>query len=57
MIVGPAMDMDEVCRTSWDAIVIGAGPVGALAARQIALAGPHTLLVITASRLLAPACQ
>jgi flavin-dependent dehydrogenase len=32
-------------RTTWDAIVIGAGPAGAFAARQLALAGLQTLLV------------
>jgi flavin-dependent dehydrogenase len=35
----------EVARATWDAIVIGAGPAGALAARQVALAGLKTLLV------------
>jgi flavin-dependent dehydrogenase len=30
---------------TWDAIVIGAGPAGAIAARQIALAGARVLLV------------
>lgn len=35
----------EAAQTSWDAIVIGAGPAGALAARQVALAGLHTLLI------------
>ena len=29
----------------WDVIVIGAGPAGALAARQVALSGLHTLLI------------
>jgi flavin-dependent dehydrogenase len=31
--------------TEWDAIVIGAGPAGALAARQLALRGRRTLLL------------
>jgi flavin-dependent dehydrogenase len=31
--------------SEWDAVVIGAGPAGALAARQLAQAGFHTLLV------------
>ena len=35
----------EIVRNAWDVIVIGAGPGGALAARQIALAGMQTLLV------------
>ncbi len=32
-------------RQTWDAIVVGAGPAGAIAARQIALSGLETLLV------------
>jgi len=32
-------------RESWDVIVIGAGPAGSLAARQLALAGSSVLLV------------
>ena len=35
----------QATRLDWDAIVIGAGPAGALAARQIALQGLHTLLI------------
>jgi flavin-dependent dehydrogenase len=35
----------EAARSTWDAIVIGAGPAGALAARQCALAGLQTLLI------------
>jgi 2-polyprenyl-6-methoxyphenol hydroxylase-like FAD-dependent oxidoreductase len=31
--------------TTWDALVVGAGPAGALAARQLALSGARTLLV------------
>jgi flavin-dependent dehydrogenase len=40
----PALDR-LAARTTWDAIVIGAGPAGALAARQLALAGLQTLLI------------
>ena len=42
---------DRACRlmppidTPWDGIVIGAGPAGAMAARQLALAGRRVLLV------------
>ena len=32
-------------REPWDAVVIGAGPAGAVAARQLALAGGRVLLV------------
>jgi flavin-dependent dehydrogenase len=42
---GPAARANKLARTKWDAIVIGAGPAGAVAARQIALAGLSTLLV------------
>lgn len=35
----------ELARTKWDAIVIGAGPAGGVAARQSALRGLKTLLV------------
>ncbi|HXY33782.1 MAG TPA: FAD-dependent oxidoreductase [Planctomycetaceae bacterium] len=38
----PAKDAGE---TAWDVAVIGAGPAGALAARQLALRGLRTLLV------------
>jgi flavin-dependent dehydrogenase len=40
----PVLDR-EITRITWDAIVIGAGPAGSLAARQLALAGLQTLLV------------
>ncbi len=36
------LDLDG---TTWDAVVIGAGPSGALAARQLSLAGAQVLLV------------
>jgi flavin-dependent dehydrogenase len=35
----------HLVRTTWDVIVIGGGPAGALAARQAALAGLATLLI------------
>src|SRR6478609_1029595 len=35
----------EATRKTWDVIVIGAGPAGSLAARQLALAGLQTLLI------------
>jgi len=37
--------LDTVATTRWDAIVVGAGCAGAVAARQIALSGAKTLLV------------
>jgi flavin-dependent dehydrogenase len=36
---------DAVEGTTWDAIIVGAGPAGALAARQLAIAGARILLV------------
>ncbi len=38
-------DFECAASTTWDAIVIGAGPAGSLAARQIALGGARVLLV------------
>lgn len=35
----------EAAATAWDVVVIGAGPAGSIAARQIAAAGARTLLV------------
>jgi menaquinone-9 beta-reductase len=42
---GAAIPFDSVDLTTWDAIVIGAGPAGAMAARQLAVAGRRVLLV------------
>ncbi len=42
---GDSLPFDCADRAPWDAIVIGAGPAGALAARQLALAGRRILLV------------
>jgi flavin-dependent dehydrogenase len=40
-----SVGFDDMEGTVWDAIVIGAGPAGAIAARRLALAGAHVLLV------------
>ena len=40
-----ARSIHQLAATDWDAIVIGAGPAGSVAARQIALAGPRVLLL------------
>jgi menaquinone-9 beta-reductase len=40
-----ALVFEEVDATTWDAVVIGAGPAGALAARLLALGGARVLLV------------
>ena len=36
---------DAIAGTTWDALVVGAGPAGALAARQLAVGGARVLLV------------
>lgn len=40
-----AAGIDQFAQTSWDAVVIGAGPSGSLMARQLALNGARVLLV------------
>ena len=45
MNVSPQDNAPSQTREIWDAIVIGAGPAGTLAARQLALEGLHVLLV------------
>jgi flavin-dependent dehydrogenase len=39
------VDREHAAKTEWDVTVIGAGPAGALAARQTALSGLRTLLI------------
>jgi flavin-dependent dehydrogenase len=39
------LTLDEAAGRCWDAVVVGAGPAGALAARQLALASVRVLLV------------
>ena len=41
--------LDEASRQRWDVIVIGAGPAGAMAAREVARGGARVLLVDRAS--------
>jgi flavin-dependent dehydrogenase len=43
------LTLDEAVARRWDTVVVGAGPAGALAARQLALAGVSVLLVDRAS--------
>ncbi|HKB41792.1 MAG TPA: FAD-dependent monooxygenase [Gemmataceae bacterium] len=45
MSLDATLTLDEAAGRCWDAIVVGAGPAGALAARQLALAGVDVLLV------------
>lgn len=39
------VDLARACESTWEVVVIGAGPAGALAARQTAKLGARTLLV------------
>ncbi|RMF81503.1 MAG: FAD-binding protein, partial [Planctomycetota bacterium] len=39
------VSLDEAARRRWDVLVVGAGPAGALAARQLAKGGASVLLV------------
>ncbi|HEV3121769.1 MAG TPA: FAD-dependent monooxygenase, partial [Isosphaeraceae bacterium] len=41
----PTLGLDAACAVTWDAIVLGGGPAGALAARQLATGGARVLLV------------
>jgi len=43
--VSATLDCLDAARQLWDVAIIGAGPTGALAARQLALAGADVLLV------------
>jgi flavin-dependent dehydrogenase len=45
MLAAPTLDLATAAVRRWDAIVIGAGPAGALAARQLAQRGLAVLLV------------
>jgi flavin-dependent dehydrogenase len=44
-MIAATCDFETVGAVTWDAIVVGAGPAGSLAARQLADAGARTLLV------------
>jgi menaquinone-9 beta-reductase len=43
--LAPTLSLDAATERLWDAVVIGAGPAGALAARQLAITGRRILLV------------
>jgi flavin-dependent dehydrogenase len=45
----PTTNLDEAARRRWDVVVAGAGPAGAVAARQLAIHGVSVLLVDRAS--------
>lgn len=43
------LDLSAATARQWDVAVVGAGPAGALAARQVALAGAAVVLIDKAS--------
>lgn len=45
MTLAATLTLAQAARRTWDVAVVGAGPAGALAARQIATAGASTLLI------------
>jgi flavin-dependent dehydrogenase len=45
MTAAATRDLEAVAATAWDAVVVGAGPAGALAARELARRGRAVLLV------------
>lgn len=45
MSVDPTIDLPEAARRLWDAVVVGAGPAGSMAARELARRGAGVLLV------------
>jgi flavin-dependent dehydrogenase len=49
MSVAPTLSLEEAARRPWDAAVVGAGPAGALSARELARRGLAVLLVDQAS--------
>jgi menaquinone-9 beta-reductase len=45
MTIAATLDLQEASRRSWDAAVVGAGPAGAMAARELARRGQDVLLL------------
>jgi flavin-dependent dehydrogenase len=45
MSIAPTLDLEQAGDHCWDVVVIGAGPAGAMAARQLARLGKSVLLV------------
>ena len=43
--IAPNMTLHDAAQQTWDAVVVGAGPAGSLAARQMARQGAAVLLV------------
>lgn len=55
-MIAATVDLDSAGKEAWDALVVGAGPAGTLAARQLALAGQRVLLVDSKSFPRAKVC-
>jgi flavin-dependent dehydrogenase len=49
MSLAASLSVDEAARRTWDAVVVGAGPAGAMATRELACRGAAVLLVDQAS--------
>src|SRR5262245_46204921 len=49
MIVGPTIELRAADRCRWDAAVVGAGPAGSLAARELTRLGLSVLLIDAAA--------
>jgi flavin-dependent dehydrogenase len=49
MSLAPTLSLEEASRRTWDVAIVGAGPAGALAARETARRGAGVLLVDQAS--------
>ena len=45
MTISATIDLHEAAGTGWDAVVVGAGPAGSVAARELSSCGLRTLLV------------
>ena len=56
MIVAATVSVDEVAGRAWGAVVVGAGPAGAVAARELARRGVAVLLVDKAAFPRAKVC-
>jgi len=49
MTIGPTLSLADASARTWDAVAVGAGPAGAIAARELARRGRSVLLVDRAS--------
>jgi len=44
-MIEPTLSLDDASNRTWDAVVVGAGPAGAMAARELVRKGANVLLV------------